>query len=188
LSFGPADALDLVRRVRVMTLTTSPGLASVVEAVAGGPIRGSWWGHPAGNEIFRVATALEDHADVLAAKLVGGRVAFVHRALWPAVYRVVSDAGWRKGAAKGLDEEARELLRAVERAGELRPPAGAAKARRAIEARGLVLSASEHTEKGSHATVLRSWKHWAPADVVKVAGKLGFEAALAEARGAGLTL
>jgi hypothetical protein len=56
--------------------------------VAGGPIRGSWWGHPKGHEIFRLAEAVANSGDVLVCKLIEGKVTWVHRRLWPALVRL----------------------------------------------------------------------------------------------------
>lgn len=61
---------------------------SLAEAIAGGPIRGSWWGHARGHEIFRVAEAVSEHPDVLVCKLIEGKVTYVHRRLWPALVRL----------------------------------------------------------------------------------------------------
>jgi hypothetical protein len=63
---------------------------SLAEAVAGGPIRGSWWGHPRGKEIFRAADAASESPDVLVCKLVEGKVTFVHRRLWAPLVRLAS--------------------------------------------------------------------------------------------------
>lgn len=181
-----AEALDLLRRERVLTLTPSPGLRSLVAEIAG-EVRGSWWGHPSGGLIFSIASALEDSPEVLGGKLVRGKVAFVHRDLWPQLVRVVLDPGWRSAAAKGLAAPARQLLTEVERKGRLRLD-GRAPARLVLEKRTLVLSTSEHTESGRHAVVLRSWEDWAPAAVRKAAKALELEGATAELRAAGLTI
>jgi hypothetical protein len=61
---------------------------SLAEAVAGGPIRGSWWGHPRGKEIFHAAQAVCESADVLVCKLIDGKITFVHRRLWPALVKL----------------------------------------------------------------------------------------------------
>ena len=63
---------------------------SLAEAIAGGPIRGSWWGHPKGQEIFRLAEAVSENPDVLVCKLISGKVTYVHRRLWPALVRLAS--------------------------------------------------------------------------------------------------
>jgi hypothetical protein len=81
---------------------------SLAEAVAGGPIRGSWWGHPKAHEIFRVAEALCDSSEVLVCKLVDGKVSFVHRRLWPALVKLAIRLGkprlarvWNEHTATG---------------------------------------------------------------------------------------
>src|SRR5512143_1453171 len=61
---------------------------SLTALVAGAPIRGSWWGHPAGRRIFQVASALEDRGDVLFAPLLSAKVTLVHRRLWAALLGV----------------------------------------------------------------------------------------------------
>jgi hypothetical protein len=68
---------------------------SLAEAIAGGPIRGSWWGHPKSHEIFRVAEAVSESPDILVCKLVDDRVTYVHRRLWPALVRLAPR--FRKG-------------------------------------------------------------------------------------------
>ena len=65
-----AGARALLRERGVVTLTAAPGVPSLVEAIAGAPVRGSWWGHPKGKLIFNVSSALAEHEDVLALKLV----------------------------------------------------------------------------------------------------------------------
>jgi hypothetical protein len=63
-------------------------LPSVAELVAGGPIKGSWWSHPGGHEIFAAINELADSPDVVRTRLVGGKVTLVHRRLWPALVRL----------------------------------------------------------------------------------------------------
>jgi hypothetical protein len=61
---------------------------NLAEAIAGGPIRGNWWGHPKGHEIFGLTRALRDWRDVVVCRAVGGKVTYVHRRLWPALVRL----------------------------------------------------------------------------------------------------
>ncbi len=63
-------------------------IPSIANTVAGQPIRGSWWGHARGREIFAVTRALRDRPDILVCRLVDGKVTYVHRRLWPAVVRL----------------------------------------------------------------------------------------------------
>ena len=61
---------------------------NLAEAIAGEPIRGSWWGHQNGGEIFWAARAVRDSADVLVCRLLDGKVTYIHRRLWPAIIRL----------------------------------------------------------------------------------------------------
>lgn len=63
---------------------------SLAEAIAGGPIRGSWWGHPKGREIFRASALVSSSPDVLVCKLVDGKITYVHRRMWPALVKLSS--------------------------------------------------------------------------------------------------
>ena len=56
--------------------------------MAGERIRGSWWGHPRGREIYRLSEAVTDSGEVLLCTLVDGKVTYVHRRLWPALVRL----------------------------------------------------------------------------------------------------
>ncbi len=72
-----------------MLLASASGpLGSVAEMIAGEPIRGSWWGHPAGHAIFDALNTLDESPDVVRTRLVDGKVTLVHRRLWPALVRV----------------------------------------------------------------------------------------------------
>jgi hypothetical protein len=86
----PKQGLAFVKRHGVVLQAARGPAPNLAEAVAGGPIRGSWWGHPKGHEIFRVAEAVSESPDVLVCKLIGGKVTFVHRRLWPALVRLSS--------------------------------------------------------------------------------------------------
>jgi len=71
----------------VLESGTGP-VPSLAETVAGGPIRGSWWGHSRGREIFALTRAVRGCPDVLVCRLVDGKITYVHRRLWPAVVRL----------------------------------------------------------------------------------------------------
>jgi hypothetical protein len=192
-----ASALALAREQRVVPFTDVDGLlVSFVGAVTGEPVRGSWWGHRLGRLIFNLGGELEGSGEVLAAKLVAGKITFVHRSLWPALLRVVEDAGWRKARMAELSATARDLLEAVEREGELRLDRWAesrkldtkgrralARARGELEARLLVRFQEVHTEAGVHASFLETWARWpARDDVAPAAAKLSFDEALVALR------
>ena len=86
----PKQGLAFVKRHGVVLQAARGPAPSLAEAVAGGPIRGSWWGHPKGHEIFRAADAVSESPDILVCKLISGKVTYVHRRLWPALVRLAS--------------------------------------------------------------------------------------------------
>lgn len=74
-----------------VVLQSSRGLVpSFAAFVAGEPIRGSWWAHPAAHRIYMLAEAVIDSGDVLVCRLVEGKVTYVHRRLWPALVKLAS--------------------------------------------------------------------------------------------------
>jgi hypothetical protein len=76
---------------------------SLAEAVAGEPIRGNWWGHKKGRVIFAATRAVRDCDQVLVCRLVGRKITYVHRRLWPAVVRLANSLDKKTLAA--LHEE-----------------------------------------------------------------------------------
>jgi len=84
----PRQALAFVKTNGVVLESARGPAANLAEAVADGPIRGSWWAHPKGNDIFLYSRAVRGSPDVLVRRLVGGKVTYVHRRLWPALVRL----------------------------------------------------------------------------------------------------
>ena len=84
----PKQALAFIKRHGVVLQAARGPVPSLAETIAGGPIRGSWWGHPKSHEIFRVSEAVSGSSEVLVCKLVEGKVTFVHRGLWPALVKL----------------------------------------------------------------------------------------------------
>lgn len=102
------QAIAFVERHGIVLQAARGPVPSLAEAIAGGPIRGSWWGHPKGREIFRATQAVCSSADVLVCKLVGGKVTYVHRRVWPALVKLSSrfqkaqlDRVWDEHTASG---------------------------------------------------------------------------------------
>jgi hypothetical protein len=85
-----AEALRFVHDHGVVLVAAVGPAPRLVEAIAGAPIKGSWWAHPRGREIFCVLQQLEDSPDILVCRLVNGNVTFVHRRLWPALVRMAA--------------------------------------------------------------------------------------------------
>ena len=81
-------ALDFVKEHGVVLVSAHGPVPCLVEAIAGGPVRGSWWGHPEAHAIYRVLEDVYDSPQVLVCRLVRGKVTLVHRRLWPALVRL----------------------------------------------------------------------------------------------------
>jgi hypothetical protein len=81
------QALAFIRKHGVVLEAARGPVPSVAEAIAGEPLRGSWWAHPKGHEIFAVTRGIRDSDDVLVCRLIEGKITFVHRRLWPALVR-----------------------------------------------------------------------------------------------------
>jgi hypothetical protein len=82
------DELEWVRGQGVVLQSARGPAPSLAERVAGEPIRGSWWGHRSGHEIYRVINLVRASPDVVATRLINGKVTLIHRRLWPALARV----------------------------------------------------------------------------------------------------
>jgi hypothetical protein len=149
------ELLDRLRESDLL-LDTDPKFPNVTALVAGEQVRGSWWTHPQAREIYGLSTQLRDHPDVLAIKLVSGKITYIHRPLWPAVYAIgMARELWQM---RGLSKEAAALLRRVDKENRLLSSGDAV---RELEARLLGRAQSVHTERGFHRKLVESWSAWA---------------------------
>lgn len=79
------QALAFVEQHGVVLASARGKVPTLTEAIAGAPIKGSWWGHKDGKHIFAILGAVQEHGDVLVCRLLAGKLTLVHRRLWPAV-------------------------------------------------------------------------------------------------------
>ena len=79
------QALAWVRKCGITVESARVTVPSLAQVVAGERLRGSWWAHPKGNEIFLLSRAIRGSPDVLVCRLVDGKITYVHRRLWPAL-------------------------------------------------------------------------------------------------------
>lgn len=84
------QALAFVQRHGIVLQAARGPVPSLAEAIAGGPIRGSWWGHPKGREIFRATQVVCSSPDILVCRLVEGKITYVHRRVWPALVKLAA--------------------------------------------------------------------------------------------------
>ena len=85
---GSDDALAFVREHGVVLLAAKGPAPRLTEAIIGEPIKGSWWAHPRSHFIFSVLNGVTASDDVLACRLMDGKITLVHRRLWPALVRL----------------------------------------------------------------------------------------------------
>ena len=89
----PTQAIAFVKAKGVVLESGRGPVPNLAEAIAGEPLRGSWWAHPKADSIFHCSRAIRKSADVLVCRLVGGKVTYVHRHLWPALVRLARRFG-----------------------------------------------------------------------------------------------
>ena len=82
------QAQDFIRYHGVILQAAKGYEPSLAEKVAGERIRGSWWGHSKGNEIYELTQKIHDSRVVLICTLAKGKVTYIHRRLWPPFVRL----------------------------------------------------------------------------------------------------
>lgn len=82
------EARVFVAEHGIVMVSAKGQVPRLTEAIAGEPMRGSWWAHPKARQIFQVLRELEASPDILRCRLVDGHITLVHRRLWPALVRI----------------------------------------------------------------------------------------------------
>jgi hypothetical protein len=108
------DPLAWVCEQGIVLQSARGPLPNLAEQIAGEPIRGSWWGHTSGREIFAVLNRVLDSGDVVATRLVEGRITLIHRRVWPALVRVADRFPAERLAAVDQEHTASGAHRTVE--------------------------------------------------------------------------
>jgi hypothetical protein len=144
-----------------LLFVSDPKRKNAVEVLTGEFPRGSWWTHPEANQIYGILERVEDHPDVLSAKLLAGKVTLIHRALWPALLAVVTarEAWQTDDLLPGSVQWLAALDEARAAGAEVAQPSRTVV--KEIEARLLARSESVHTSDGSHRTRIEDWAAWA---------------------------
>ena len=83
-----ARALAFIEERGVVLVSAKGPVPRLTEVIAGEPLKGSWWGHPKGQQIFVILELVTEAEDVLVCRLVKGKITLVHRRLWPALVRL----------------------------------------------------------------------------------------------------
>jgi hypothetical protein len=108
--------LTVVRRHGVLLESARGPLSNLAEIVAGEPIKGSWWSHPAGHAIFDAINEVAESGEVVRLRLVNGKVTLVHRRVWPALVRLSGRFSADQLAAVNQEHTASGAHRKVETA------------------------------------------------------------------------
>lgn len=96
-------ALSFIRKHGVVLMSARGPIPNLAEAIVGGPIRGSWWGHPQSHHMYQVFEAVCESGQVLVCRMVGGKVTLVHRRMWPALVRLAK--AWPKPGLGAVRQE-----------------------------------------------------------------------------------
>jgi hypothetical protein len=139
-----------------LLLVQDKALSNAVEILVGGPVSGSWWGHPEGKRVYAALETITAHPDVLVAKLIARKLTLIHRRLWPAFLAVANAREpWQ---TRPLSAEAALTLTALDSRRSLEPSPRVAKE---LELSLLAHSERVHTPSGKHVTRLEPWSRWA---------------------------
>jgi hypothetical protein len=96
---GHFDPVGFVERHGIVLASGKGPVPNVADTIAGEPIRGSWWGHEKGSQIFHALSKIADSPDIFCSRLVDGKITFAHRRLWPALARLADVVGKERLAA-----------------------------------------------------------------------------------------
>jgi hypothetical protein len=156
-----ASAVTEVIATNGLLFLSDPKRPNAIEVLTGQFPRGSWWSHPQANEIYDILQSVERHPDVLMAKLLAGKVTFIHRALWPALLAVaVAREPWQTQGLSPVSERWLATFDEAEAAGAPVPPVSRTVSKE-MESRLLLFAESVHASEGKHETRLESWRSWA---------------------------
>ena len=81
-------ALAFIERHGVVLASARGAAPRLIDTIAGETIVGNWWSHPKASAIYDVLERASASPDVLACRVVDGKVTLVHRRLWPALVRL----------------------------------------------------------------------------------------------------
>lgn len=82
------QALAFIEEHGIVLAAARGPVPRLAEAIAGEPIKGSWWAHSKSHQIFAIFQRVAESPEILSCRFVDGKVTFVHRRLWPALVRL----------------------------------------------------------------------------------------------------
>ena len=82
------EALAFVRKHGVILASAKGTAPRLTEAIVGETIKDSWWTHPQSRRIYAILVSVSESEQVLACRLLNGKITLVHRRLWPSLVRL----------------------------------------------------------------------------------------------------
>lgn len=79
------DSVGLILQHGVVLESANGPVPNLVAAIVGAPVRGSWWSHPQGRQIYAVLQRVMTHPDIALCRLVNAKRTLLHRRVWPAL-------------------------------------------------------------------------------------------------------
>lgn len=164
-----------------LLLETDLKFPSIVGFVTGEKIKGTWWGHKKGHEIFSISRKIRDKDDILVVKLISGKVTYIHKRLWTDLISIlIAKENWQ---VDKLSTDGNRALKLVERSGTIRADHLEAETRNQFKKKDFYKAINEiekvlliycnevHTEKGSHSRLLKTWNQFLKEKGLKLTGQ-----------------
>ena len=85
-----AQAVSFVEDHGIVLESAHGRVPTFVDFVAGERVTG-WWGHANGRAIFALTRAIRESPDVLTCRLIDGKVTYIHRRMWPALFKLSAE-------------------------------------------------------------------------------------------------
>lgn len=151
---------------RCILMCHDSNLQSATTIIANEPIKGSWWPHRDGSVIFHTLGNILDSKDVIAPKLINGKVTLLYKELFPYFNSIVSSPkNWQ---IDNLKEDCKIFLRDVQKNGgclrsdeyKWEGDRKLGDVIRDLEKKLLVYSLEIHTDSGAHAKIIHTWENY----------------------------
>jgi hypothetical protein len=84
------DPMTVMVEHGILLQSAKGPIPNLADIVAGETIKGSWWGHPRGHDIYAAINVVRDSPDVVAVRLIRGKITLIHRRLWAPLTRLAS--------------------------------------------------------------------------------------------------
>ena len=84
------QVMDFIRYHGVVLEAAKGAEPCLAQKIAGESIKGSWWTHEKGQEIYKLTRKVRGSNAVLICTLAQGKITYIHRYLWPHFIRLAN--------------------------------------------------------------------------------------------------